>query len=283
MANILNVTDLSSYLYCPRQFYLTKIIGLRQPPTKPMIEGSIRHKVREMFANNEEKLFANLELINHNLTKQKIIDFYQNFLNQIIKITFNNSQKMILAFEINPAEIREKIINSMENEIKLRAESVENTIKLGFTGKQLWENLTPKYISEMPLISENLGLKGRADRVMFDKNQETIVPYELKTRTADKIWESDEIQITAYAMLLEEKYNKKIPLGILEAGNQTHELEITETSKQKVRDLINEINQLIQLSQSNSETNKKPEPKFPSSFSKCQKCSWKDQCDKLEE
>tara|TARA_Y100000310_G_scaffold344014_1_gene454547 strand:- start:3584 stop:4348 length:765 start_codon:yes stop_codon:yes gene_type:complete len=252
-------------------------MGLRQPPTKPMIEGSIRHRVREMFAKNEEKLFANLELINHNLTKEKINDFYQNFLNEVIKATFNNSQKLILAFEINPAEIREKIIKSMENEISLRAESVENTIKLGFTGKQLWENLTPKYISEMQLFSENLGLRGRADRIMLEK--ETIIPYELKTRTADKVWESDEIQITSYAMLLEEKYNKQIPLGILEAGNQIHEIQITELNKQKVRDLINEINQLIQLA--NSETNEKPEPKFPSTFAKCQKCSWKEQCDKI--
>jgi len=274
---MLNVTDLSSYLYCPRQFYLTKIIRLRQPPTKPMVEGSIRHKVREMFAKNEEKLFANLELINHNLTKQKILLFYQNFLNEIIKTTFNNSQKLILSFQINPAELREKIIKSMENEIILRVQSVENTIKLGFTGKQLWENLTPKYISEMPLFSEKIGLKGRADRVMLDKNKETIILFELKTRETEKIYPSDEIQLTAYAMLLEEKYNKPIPLGILEAGNQTHELEITRENKQKVRELIDEINQLIQSS--NSEN--KIEPKFPSSFSKCQHCEWEEQCNNI--
>lgn len=250
-------------------------MGLKQPPTKPMIEGSIRHKVREMFAKNEEKLFQNLELINHNLTKQKILSFYQNFLNEIIKTTFNNSQKLILAFEINPAEIREKIIKSMENKIKLRAQAVENTIKLGFTGKQLWENLTPKYISELPLFSESLGLKGRADRIMLDK--EKIVPYELKTRTTETIYPSDEIQITSYAMLLEEKYNKPIPFGILEAGNQIHEIQITEANKQKVRDLINEINNLIQSS--NSEN--KIEPKFPSNFSKCQKCSWEEECSKI--
>ena len=272
---MLNVTDLSAYLYCPRQFYLTKIIGLRQPPTQPMTEGLIRHKVREMFAKNEEKLFENLELINHDLTKQKIISFYQNFLNSIIKTTFDQNQKLILGFQINPAELREKIIKSMENEISLRAKSVENTIKLGFTGKQLWENLTPKYISELPLISESLGLKGRADRIMLEK--ETIIPFELKTRTAEKVYPSDEIQLTAYAMLLQEKYNKPIPIGILEAGDQIHEIQITEESKQKVRDLIIEINNLITSSKSEN----KIEPKFPSSFFKCQKCSWEEQCQKI--
>tara|TARA_Y100000310_G_C20649646_1_gene798640 strand:- start:23 stop:847 length:825 start_codon:yes stop_codon:yes gene_type:complete len=272
---MLNVTDISSYLYCPRQFYLTRVMGLRQPPTQPMIEGSIRHKVREMFAKNEERLFENLELINHDFTKQKVIYFYQNLLDNIIKTIFNNSRKLILAFKINPAELREKIINSMKNEIFLRAESVENTIKIGFTGKELWENLTPKYVSELPLISENIGLKGRADRIMLDK--ETIIPFELKTRTAEKVYPSDKIQLTAYTMLLEEKYNKQIPIAILEAGNQTHEIEITESNKQEVRELISEINNLIKSYNSENKT----EPKFPSNFAKCQKCNWKEQCDKI--
>jgi len=270
---MLNVTDLSSYLYCPRQFYFRKIVGLRDPATQPMIEGSLRHKVREVFANNEENLFENLELINNNLTKQKVTSFYQNFLDQIIKQVFNNSQGLIYKFRINKEELREKIIKSMENEIKLRAESVENTIKQGFTGKELWENLTPKYISELPLISESLGLKGRADRIMIDKNKQTIIPFELKTRDAKTIYPSDEVQLTSYAMLLEEKYNQPIPFAILEAGNTIHELTITDSNKQKVRDLINEINELF----------KTKKPKFPSNFSKCQNCFFTQHCESLED
>ena len=154
-------------------------------------------------------------------------------------------------------------------------ESIEKTMQKGFLGKQLLEKLTPKYISEMTLVSESLGLKGRADRVMIIHDDKTIIPFELKTREAEKIWDSDEIQLTAYTMLLEEKFQKTIPLAILESGNKKHELIITPDLKQKVRDLIKEIRELYKSAESGQE---KPAPKFPSNFSKCQTCFWDEHC-----
>ena len=49
---LLNVTDLSSYLYCPRQFYIKKIFNLREPPSQPMIKGKIKHEIIEKFSKN---------------------------------------------------------------------------------------------------------------------------------------------------------------------------------------------------------------------------------------
>ena len=268
---ILNVTDLSSYLYCPCQFYLQKVKGLRQPPTQPMIEGSIRHQILETFGNNEENLFQNLELINHTLTSEKIKQHYQEFLKKIVKNIFQKNTRPIKAFQINIQELYKKIRKQMNKEIALRIPAIENTLRKGFTGKKLWENLTPKYLSEYPLVSKNLGLRGRADRLMIAEN--TIIPFELKTREVERIYPSDEVQLTAYAMLLEEKFNIKIPIAILESGDTKHELTITPQHKQKVLNLIQEVNQLL-------ETGK---PKFPSSFSKCQNCFFEKECNQLEE
>jgi len=271
MKQLLNVTALSSYLYCPRQFYLQKVKGLRQPPTQPMAEGLIRHQVLETFGNNEEKLFENLELINHTLTSENIKQNYKEFLEKIIKQVFNRNIKSIKAFNIDINELYKKIKKQMNKEIILRITAVENTLRKGFTGESLWENLSPKYHSEYPLVSEKIGLKGRADRLMISEN--TIIPFELKTREADKIYPSDEVQLTAYAMLLEEKFNTKIPLAILESGDIKHELIITNEHKQKVLDLISEVNELL----------KSGKPKFPSSFSKCQNCFFEEACEKLGE
>ncbi len=268
---LLNVTDLSSYLYCPRKFYLQKINGLRQPPTKPMIEGLIRHQVLENFGNNEERLFENLELINQTLSSEKIHKHYQELLQKIIHPIFQKNIKSIKAFQIDINELLKKIKKQMNKEIQLRIKAIENTLRKGFTGKALWENLTPKYFSEYRLESEALGLKGRADRLMIA--DETILPFELKTREIEKIYPSDEIQLTAYAMMLEEKFNKPIPIAILESGDKTHEIAITKEAKQKVFDLINEVNTLL-------ETGK---PKFPSSFSKCQSCFFEEACGSLED
>lgn len=267
---MLNVTDLSSYLYCPRKFYLKKVLGLKEPPTKPMIEGKIRHEVREKFSNKEKQI---IESFTEQIGQNQIISTFQEILNNLSEIIFEKNSPLIKEFSISKNELNKKIKTSMENEIILRSEAIKKTIDKGFFGKDLYKKLTPKYISEMRIFSEKIGLKGRADRVMISEN--TIIPFELKTRQQDQIYPSDEIQITSYAMLLEEKYNKPIPIGILEAGNTKHEIKITSEMKTKVTDLINEINNL--LKQEN------PNPKFPSNFSKCQLCKWTEKCEEIEE
>ena len=269
---ILNVTDISSYLYCPRKFYLKKVKGLKDPPTKPMIEGRIRHEVLEKFSKNEQNL---LENFTQPLTKDQIITQFQNLLNNHIEIIFEKDSILIKQFSISPRELYQKIQIQMKNDIQLRAQTIENTMKKGFLGKDLFKNLTPKYISEMPLYSETLGLKGRADRVALDREKQTIIPFELKTRPIEKVWPSDEIQLTAYAMLLEEKYQTKIPFGILESGDVKHEVLITEQNKEKIRNIIEQIKKLL--------LNENADPMFPSSFSKCQTCSFKQECEDLNQ
>ncbi len=272
MNNLLNVTDLSSYLYCPRKFYLVKVKGLREPLNKAMVEGSIRHKVLEEFGNNEKRLIENLEKINHLFTKSSVTEFYEEYLKELIRHVLAKNERMIYAFKINMDELKDKIGAQMNNEINLRVDSIMNTIQKGFVGKELWENLSPKYLSEYKVLSEKLGLKGRIDRLMINKENDEVIPFELKTRASDKIWPSDEVQLTAYAMLLEEEYSKPIKKGILESGNIKHEMEITEKEKNKVIELIKEVNEVLENGKA----------KFPSTFAKCQSCNFEEDCDKLE-
>jgi CRISPR-associated protein Cas4 len=261
---LINVTDLSSYTYCPRKFFLTKIIGLKEPPNKAMISGRIKHEVREIFSNNEKDLIISFEKL---LSRKEIENSFKNLLEEIINHVLNKEAELISQFFLVPKELSAQIKESMEQEIILRAESIENTMKQGFLSRNLWENLSPKYVSELSLVSEKLGLKGRIDRVSIS---EEIIPFELKTRVSETIYPSDEIQLTAYAMLLEEKFNKQVPKGILEAGNKKQVLEISQKSRQKVLDLIKEIQEL-----------QKQTAKFPSNFSKCQSCNWQKECEEL--
>ncbi len=262
---MLNVTDLGAYLYCPRKYYIEKVLGKRGPPNKAMIAGSIQHKVLEEFSKQEESLIKSFKT---HLTKSEIKEKFNKLLDLIIQKIFSKNHYMIIKFKISKKELEEKIRKAMSKEVLLIVDSVSETMEKGFFGQELFENLEPKIISEMALYSDSLGLRGRADRVIISK-ENTIIPFELKTRTADKIWPSDEIQVTAYAMMLSEKYNKPVSLGILEAGSKRHEIEITEERKQKVLGLIKEVKNISK------------NPMFPSSFSKCQSCNWEEECENL--
>lgn len=261
---LLSVTDLSSYLYCPRKFFMQKIKGIRKPPTKVMVEGQIRHNVVELFSNNEAELVGSLKP----MESKDISLAYLSMLNDIIRRTFLFKSDIMKKFSIDLKEMKDNIVVGLNEDILLRSNAVEQGMKQGFSGYSLWENLEPKYISEYSIISERLGLKGKIDRVMMSKDK--IIPFELKTRAVDRIYESDELQLTAYAMLLEEQFKKPIPEGILEAGNKKHFIPIQEKMRNKVLQLINEITFLTSA------------PNLPSNFSKCQKCDYKEECDKLE-
>jgi CRISPR-associated protein Cas4 len=260
---MLNVTELSMYLYCPRQFYLQKVLGVKKPVNKEMMEGRILHEILENFSNSEEEVIKEIETFD----KEKILEKFSFLLEDLKNFSFLKNKNIIEKFSINQEELENKANKLIEKEILIRLPSIEETAKKGFFKEKLWENLSPKYFSEFPLISEKLQLKGRVDRIMFSENM--IVPFELKTRNADKVYDSDEIQLAAYSLLLEEKFQKPINLGILEAGNKKHEVIISKEAKEKVIKLTEEIHSLLLP------------PSYPSNFSKCQNCSLKEECDKL--
>jgi len=260
---LLNVTDLSMYLYCPRKFYLEKIKGVPKVVSKEMIEGRIRHEVLEGFSKKEEAIVESIPVIE----QDKIVSIYNQLLTSLINQIFAKNRNQILSFKINPDGLQTKILAGMNKDVLLRANSISEGIKAGFSGKKLWENLKPKYLSEFEVISENLGLKGRIDRVMIS---EEIVPFELKTREVERVFDSDKIQVAAYVMLLEEKFQKPIRMGILESGNIKHEIMITDELRNQVLGIIDEIRNITS------------NPKFPGNFAKCQKCSYQQMCDELK-
>jgi len=264
---ILNVSDLSSYIYCPRKFYLEKIKGIKSPPSRAMIEGRIRHEVFEKFGKNEES-FVRANNMEH-FSEEEIKKLYKNYVNMIISEVIESNKEIIFNFKIEEFELVKKILDSFSKEINLRADSLAKTIRKGFKGDEIWENLSPKYYSELNVLSEEIGLKGRVDRVMEEGNK--IIPFELKTRSDEKVYFSDEIQVCAYAMMLEEIYNVSIGSGIVEAGNQRYEVLVDDAKRKKVLEIINEI---LNLNSENA--------KYPSNFSKCEKCFFKKICENPE-
>lgn len=259
MKTIINVTDISSYLYCPRKLWLKLVKGIKEPPNKKMILGFLKHKVFDIFNKNESSLVSSIQ---ENLTKEQIFSLYQRFIEDITKETASTYSNMIKSFYINPDELLEETLKFLENDIGLRVKAIEKILPL-YKGKELWRNLKPKYLTEFEIISENLGLKGRIDRIKFN---EEILPYELKTR--ENIYEEDKIQLAAYSLLLEEEFGKKIEKGIVESGKQQEEIEISDNNKAKVLEIAELIRQMKEGK----------EPQFNNNFSKCKNCIQKEDC-----
>jgi len=259
MKTIINVTDITSYLYCPRKLWLKLVKGKKEPPNKKMISGFLKHKVFDIFNKNEQAIASSIQ---ENLTKEQIFSLYQRYITDITKETISTYSNMIKSFCINPNDLINETLTFLENDIKLRVKAIEKILPL-YKGKELWRNLKPKYLTEFEITSQELGLKGRIDRIKFDGE---ILPYELKTR--ENIYEEDKIQLAAYSLLLEEEFGKKIEKGIIESGKQEEEIEISEENKNKVLEIAELIRQMKEGK----------EPQFNNNFLKCKNCIQKEDC-----
>ena len=226
-----------------------------------MMLGFLKHKILDSFNKNEPAIVSGIA---DNINKKEITELYSNNLVKLIKETMRNYDKIVQGFKLTEMEILDSIFKFMKKEISLRAETIKQALDLGLRGKELWRNLKPKYLTEFEIISPELGLKGRVDRVKFS---DSILPYEIKTR--DEIYEDDKLQLAAYSLLLEQEFGRKIDKGVVETQTQKEEVNLTEKLKTKVLQLADKIRNLDK------------EPEFQSNFNKCRKCRLRKECFEL--
>jgi CRISPR-associated protein Cas4 len=264
---IISVSDINSWLYCPRKVYLNKICGLQISQNRNMVIGRLKHTILENFSRSEEKLISRLD---ENFDSIDLVFVYEDLIKNTAKNVFNQNQPSIEKFLIDKEDILKKIMRDFAEDIKLRVKSIKESLAKGFTKENIWKNMDSIYLSELKLESEALGLKGRVDRVIISRKDNSIIPFELKSRE-ERIFLSDELQLTAYAMLLEHQYHQKIPKGIVEVGNNRQEIEISEDKKREVLKIAEEIRNLKEGLI----------PPIQSNFNKCKSCEFREECMKL--
>ena len=157
---IVDVTDIRSWVQCPRMYYLNKIDGL--PLAYPVVKGTIVH---EVFGD---------------LLRGRDLD------------TAVEEQVEAAGLELG---LLGRDRESVAEDVRDHASAIEGWLAQGtLTERDEWR-------SEMTLISERYGIKGRADAVRRG------MPVELKTgkNTRREPRFHDKIQAAAYALILGER------------------------------------------------------------------------------
>ncbi len=120
----------------------------------------------------------------------------------------------------------------------------------------------------LPVWSDSLGLVGRCDVVEFWPDG-TIYPVEYKHGVRKK-WGSDDIQLAAQAVCLEEITGKIITYGAIyyHGSRRRREVEITQALRDQVIDTVNAIRTML-------DSGKLPPPV---NDARCKECSLKEIC-----
>ena len=270
----ISVSLLSSYLYCSRKLFLEKVLLLEEPPKESIVMGSIRHETYDNINKKEEEIVTS---ITEKHDSEHIQALYKQRYLQILRKAITSNKKRLEEVNINMLEAYRKSFPFIMEESSVRSDNIVNFIKSNNVfGEELWQKLTPKIISELRVESDELKLKGIIDKVHVYDNE--YVPFELKTgRTpSDGVWPSHRIQIAAYSLLLQEKFNKQVKGGFvvyLDTKEKRH-IAINPFMKQEIRQLVDEVIALLES---------KELPDFCNNENKCKKCGLKQTCYNEEE
>ncbi len=265
---------LSTYLYCPRMLFLQKVLEVEEVPKEALVLGSVRHETFDTVNKNEENLIVGIK---------KAVDF--GYLMQLYKQNYSKLlREIIIRNKSRLREVDVKLLEAfkrnwpnLQEEAETRAKNIFNFIeKHNIYGKELWEKLIPKIQSEFRIESDILQLKGIIDQVhVYEDN---YIPIELKTGKSprDGVWPGHRIQIGAYALLLEEKFNIPIKEGFIHYldAKEKRRIAINPFLKEEIKNIVKDVQELIK---------NKDLPNQCNNENKCKACSLNTTCYNEEE
>lgn len=265
----INVTDLNEYLFCARKLWLRMIKGFRGMLTLPMVKGKLKHQIIENFSKSEENLVSGLVSL---ASKPEIIELYRKNCRLLCRRVFSENSNLINSFKIAEENFWNDFWTDFEPEIELRARVIFEFLSKNIFGGSLWQMLEPKYKTELKIASEKLGLTGRIDRLEIWKDE--IIPFELKNKKSDnKMYDSDIVQLVAYALLLDDSYSCSIRKGFIQYKDKKVDLAISDELKKDVLELIDKVRRI----------DDERCPPIQENFKKCDTCNLKEHCFKFIE
>ncbi|MEK6951401.1 MAG: CRISPR-associated protein Cas4 [Nanoarchaeota archaeon] len=264
-----SVTDLATYLYCPRKLYLQQVLEFPEPPSEILLLGSINHAMFDKINKLDESIVSSITESTN--IKELYSKTYFTLLKSILK------EANLKEFALKSLDVFHDTWPRFQEEAELRADNVLSFIqKNNIYGKALWEKLTPKYLTEIKLYSEKLELKGIIDRLELTEG--SLIPYELKTGSPprDGVWPGQKIQLISYMLLAKENMGKTVTHGFIHfiKTNENRKIILNPFSEIEVKNTIAEIKEIL---------NAESPPEILENKNKCNACSLKEECYKINQ
>lgn len=271
---MVNATQLSAYIYCPRKLFISSVLEVKEPPKEALVKGKVWHITHEFINKNEKDIVKSINSDKYD----DIFDIYRKGFSNFLRNAIILNKTELKSFEINLLDLFNEYWPDFEEEAKVRALNVSKFVKKHkIFGEELWERLTPKIISEQHFKSENLNISGIIDVLEVHDNpvgesEKFYIPVELKTGKFPQkgMWDTHRIQLGAYILMLED-LGKNVPEGVLRyrGSDEKRVLMMNTMLREEVLSTVSGAQNVL---------DSKTPPDFTDNKNKCAKCSFKEIC-----
>lgn len=266
---MLSITDLLTFKYCPRKLYLRKVLKITPKLKSALIIGKIKHEVFEKITEKEKGIITS---ITSQEQQDQIFQKYQKNYSTILMELLIKYKLELKKFKLKPSKLFKSTIPVYLQDSELRSQNVYNFIKENqLLGEKLWENLSPKYLSEVYIESADLRLKGIIDKI--EVHQDAYVPIEFKSGSIPEfgVWPGHQLQLISYIMLMKSKFDKPVSKGLIHYldHNIRRQIQINDILEREVLETRDETLETLNSSEL---------PPLVKDRKKCINCEFRDKC-----
>lgn len=257
---ILNVSSLATYARCPRLFYLSHVKNIHRETVEAIL-GRIEHDARRILSQVLKRNYAALKTF---IEAEDLAQTDRCVIRDALQYERNIAlrQHPIYTPEIETflLELEFRLVREEEE----RLSSADALLREGIGQSQLIMSLFP-FMTEVPLYSQELGLRGRVDEIHVVNGSYT--PVDIKTTPYPfASWDASAIQVAAYGMMIEEQFSVRVESGRVYYTRSFLHQEIPLTSEMRAK-----VTKTIQLA-AETVNNGPPDPLDDLDQVKCSYC-----------
>ncbi|MEA1869906.1 MAG: CRISPR-associated protein Cas4 [Euryarchaeota archaeon] len=228
MTDTVLVSDLVTYLRCPRLVYFRSRHNDREPVERDVDARYLAHLLSKELALTYHRAAAS--------TGEDVAEVLRTELDRIV-----NELPIIYRAEL--AGVDRSMIRDAAEGIDTGTIGSRIADVIRKTGRdELLARITPCAV-EYAIYSDALGLAGSPDKLV--RVGDRVLPYMIRTGKAPEngVWKPDRLQITAYAMLVEERFGQAVEYGFVEYARffEMREVVIKSRDRRRVLELRNRV------------------------------------------
>jgi CRISPR-associated exonuclease Cas4 len=261
---MITVSLILEYLYCPY-----KVIMKIQDNDLDNISIIKSRISRDALIGFEELIKRNLWSLKGEMDVKKILEELLKDVPAYLEIVYQQYQDE----EVDNADITfERLKEDLKFNSWLIAIKSQKMLKTGINGAEAVNLLFPTSLIEFRIEDKETGLLGEIDKIEIVDG--VYYPVKIKTNLPPLkgVWRSDAIQITAYAYLIEQEFNKEVPVGFINymrVGSRKPVL-INTNLREQFSQVFNEIVAIV---------NKDSVPDIAQNIRKCHACDYSEICE----
>lgn len=226
------VSDLRLYLLCPRQVYFTSCGHKLNEAIAP---GHIEHLLLKELALQFPSLIGEILEKPHIKGMVSTLTTLLDDAGDRVRVIYRNELKGITEKQL--------LTSKSKIDIELIAMGLEkSTVELG---GGLTQQITPWKVQHQ-VYSKRLDMIGCPDKIVQINGE--LFPSIIKTGNKPEygVWKNDKLQLTAYAILIEEEFDAMVGRGLVEycRYGDFREVHIRHTDRRKVLQILDKVQKI---------------------------------------